>query len=110
MILELINAHMNGGRCPSGNSLGECAAISTLTSHYGRQFYQASLYLWQAAENLKPAEVASWFEEIGCTDVTVYAVLHDQDNDTFDGVTEDGVRPWVVDFLVDDETRERLGL
>lgn len=98
-LMQRINAHMNSGRCPTSDALGECCAISPITGASGHQFYVASLYLWTAAVRLKPATVAQWFVEAGCENVTVLAMLHDPDNDTFDGrSTIDGVRPWEVHF------------
>jgi len=101
-IMQAINLRMNGGSCPTSGSFGECAAI---TQHHsvGSQapFYTASLYLHPAAKDLTPKEVAQWFEEAGCTDATVHAVLHDPGNNIFDGASiDDGVRPWDVSFFL----------
>lgn len=98
-LLKIINGHMNGGGCPTGGSLGECCAISYQRGHSGNRYYVASLYLWPAASTLKPAEVAKWFRDAGCSWVTVNAVLDDEDNDVVDGAsTMDGARAWDVHF------------
>lgn len=106
-LLYTINAHMNGGRCPDGKSLGECAAIGQLCDE-GRA-YEAYLYLWPAANDLKPAEVAQWFLDAGCVNPLVTAVLHDPENDVADAITPDGVRPWVVSFEIPDDKLQAFG-
>jgi hypothetical protein len=97
-----------GGNCPTRCSLGECAAVYETQgwSRTGRpsKWWIACLYLWPAAHALKPAEVATWFEELGALDVSVSAVLHDPDNDIVNGAsTHDGVRPWDVKFRLPNE-------
>lgn len=110
-ILEIINSHMNGGGCPATPSLGECAAIGRITGHGGHSVFVAHLCLLPAAADLKPSDVAAWFKSAGCDWVTVSALLHDPENETLDGITSDGVRPWEVCFQISDlEKRGRLGL
>jgi hypothetical protein len=99
-LLREINVHLNGDRCPSGDALGECAAISTICGESGHLFYVASLYLWHAAAELTAAEVARWFTAAGCEDVQVAHVLHDPGNDVYAGRGHDGVRPWDVTFTL----------
>lgn len=100
-VLEAINARMTGGGCPTAGSLGECAAITEIHAEgSARSYYTAHLYLWPAARDLSASEVARWFYQLGCSDVTVSAVLYNKENNIFDGASiDDGVRPWDVSFL-----------
>ncbi len=93
---------MNGGQCPGASSLGECAAITKGMSEGSAGSYQtAHLYLHSGADDLTSAEVAKWFYELGATDVVVYAVLYDKDNNIMNGSSiDDGVRPWDVSFFM----------
>ncbi len=109
-LIETINARMNGGRCPVAGSLGECAAIGPRSDTDPNSAYVAHLYLWPAADNLKPAEVAQWFLDAGCINIAVIAVLHDEMygiTDGHDGI--DGVRPWRVIFDIPDDKLQVLG-
>lgn len=105
-ILFAINGHMNGGKCPTSASLGECAAISTMIGASGHTYYAASLYLWRAATDLKAADVARWFTDAGALSPIVSAVLHDADNATFAGFTDDGARHWEVSFWLYQDTTQ----
>ena len=99
---EAINARMHTGKCPSAGSLGECPAIWVeRETRNGQLICGAAVYLWTAANDLKMAEVASWFEAENCTDVIVYATMHDPDNETLEGVCSDGARPLYVTFSLD---------
>lgn len=101
-VMAAVNDHMHpGSRCPGAGTLGECAAISTLRGHSGQPFYQAHLYVWPAASALEPATVAAWFQEAGCREITVAAVIHDAGNEVVNGVAQDGARPWDVSFLLE---------
>lgn len=98
-VMRSVNGRMHpGSQCPGAGALGECAAITPLTGYSGHKFFIASLYLWPAAMDLQAATVAAWFTEAFCTNVIVSAVLHDPDNETIDGVSQDGVWPWEVSF------------
>jgi len=101
-ILKEINDRMNGGKCPTAGSLGECAAITKMHSEGSAgSFYTASLYLHCEADDLTPSEVAGWFYELGATDVCVSAVLYDKDNNILNGYSiDDGVRPWDVSYFL----------
>jgi hypothetical protein len=103
LVMAYVNDRMHPGRaCPGAASLGECAAISTITGHSGHEHYVASLYLWPAAMDLQAATVAAWFTAAFCKNVIVSAVLHDPDNDTIDGVTDGGrCWPWEVSFQLE---------
>lgn len=101
-ILDAINERLNGGHCPTAGCLGECAAIdeSQLVGS-DSSYYTAHIYLWEAAKDLKAAEVASWFHQLGITEVFISAMLHDPYNDIVEGeCTIDGVRPWDVSFFL----------
>ena len=101
-VLEAINYRMNGGGCPGAGSLGECAAITESTAEGSASSYHtAHLYLHSGADDLTPAEVASWFHKLGATDVVVSAVLYDKDNNILNGSSiDDGVRPWDVSYFL----------
>lgn len=101
-VLEAINYRMNGGGCPGAGSLGECAAITESRAEGSASSYHtAHLYLHSGADDLTPAEVASWFHKIGATDVVVSAVLYDKDNNILNGSSiDDGVRPWDVSYFL----------
>lgn len=103
-VLESINERMNSGHCPTGKSLGECAAIDRVNGCSG--VYEAHLYLWPGAKEANPAEVVAWFEAAGCEVFTVSAVLHDPENDVADGATFDGARPWTVIFRLQGEQKQ----
>lgn len=102
-VLESINHYMNGGRCPSAGSLGECAAITERIAEgwVGGRYCTAHLYLHSGADDLTPSEVAGWFHALGATDVVVSAVLYDKDNNILNGASiDDGVRPWDVNYFM----------
>ena len=101
-VLEAINYRMNGGGCPGAGSLGECAAITESRAEGSASSYHtAHLYLHSGADDLTPAEVASWFHKLGATDVVVSAVLYDKDNNILNGSSiDDGVRPWDVSYFL----------
>lgn len=109
-VLDAINHQMNGGSCPKAGSLGECAAI---TKSYAEGstgcFFTAHLYLHSGADDLTSAEVASWFYQLGATDVVVSAVLYDKDNNILNGSSiDDGVRPWDVSYFIPQNQQPRL--
>lgn len=100
-VREAINRRMTygSGNCPSGDALGECAAVYQIEASGPEPWWMAHLYLWTRADGLAPAEVAAWFEELGAKDVCVRAVLHDPDNNILNAYsTDDAVRPWDVTF------------
>ena len=100
-IRSTINSRMTygGGNCPSGDSLGECAAVYETDNRGPESWWIAHLYLWTRADDLAPAKVAAWFEAFGAKDVCVRAVLHDPVNDIRNAYsTVDAVRPWDVSF------------
>lgn len=99
-ILKEINLRMNSGRCPGRGALGECAAITEIHAKGSEDsYFTAHLYLHCAEGALTPEEVAGWFHQAGCLDVTISAVLHDPDNNILNGASiDDGVRPWDVSF------------
>jgi len=101
-VLEAINYRMNGGGCPGAGSLGECAAITeSRADGSASRYHTAHLYLHSGADDLTPAEVASWFHKLGATDVVVSAVLYDKDNNILNGSSiDDGVRPWDVSYFL----------
>lgn len=107
-----INARMHEGRCPTAGSLGECPAIwvERHATNSDALFCSAAIYLWSAGQGLKMAEIASWFEAEGCTDVIVFATMHDPDNETLEGVCSDGARPLHINFLLDIKRAAELGL
>lgn len=109
-VLEAINYRMNGGKCPGAGSFGECAAITKSRAEgSASSYYTAHLYLHSGADDLTPAEVASWFQELGATDVVVSAVLYDKDNNIMNGSSiDDGVRPWDVSYFLPQDVKGRL--
>jgi len=110
-LTESINARMHTGTCPSAGSLGECPAIWVEHENdSGALNCAAAVYLWHAAQGLKMADVATWFEAEGCTDVIVYATMHDPVNETLEGLCSDGARPLLVTFLLDAERAASCGL
>lgn len=103
-IIDAINGHLHEGKCPTAGSLGECAAISTLTCKGSTgPHYVASLYIWDKTFN-DSTLVASWFRQLGAYGITVSAVLFDEGNDIRDGAsTHDDARPWDVGFFMPDD-------
>lgn len=101
-VFEAINYRMNGGRCSTAGSLGECAAITESRAEgSASSYYTARLYLHSGADDLTPSEVAGWFYTLGATDVVVSAVLYDKDNNILNGSSiDDGVRPWDVSYFL----------
>lgn len=98
-LLQAINEHMNGGKCPAAGSLGECAALDQVGSDERGKRYEAYLYLWQAAENLSATTVAGWFHAAGARDVIVLHTLHcDLNGDRNGRCKPDGARQWIVSF------------
>lgn len=99
-MLKEINLRMNGGWCPGHRALGECAAITEIHAKGSEDsYFTAHLYLHCAEGALTPQEVAGWFHQAGCLDVTISAVLHDPDNNILNGASiDDGVRPWDVSY------------
>jgi len=99
-VLKEINLRMNGGRCPGPRALGECAAITEIHAKGSEDsYFTAHLYLHCTEGALTPEEVAGWFHQAGCLDVTISAVLHDPDNNILNGASiDDGVRPWDVSY------------
>lgn len=96
-----INRHMNGGKCPTSESLGECAAVDRVgETVHDEPLYEAYLYLWKAAESLAPDTVASWFAGVGAADIIIRHTLHDELNGDRRGRTPEGARQWVVVFTL----------
>lgn len=103
-ILRIVNAHMNGGVCPSSGSLGECAAIT----HGGGLRYEAHLYIWDENFN-DSALVAKWFKDAGCAMVWISHTLYSDHNEDRDGKCQDGAsRNWVVSFEIQADNLETL--
>jgi len=105
-VLKEINLRMNGGWCPGQGALGECAAITEIHAEGSEDsYFRAHLYLHCAEGALTPQEVAGWFHQAGCRDVTISAVLHDPDNNILNGASiDDGVRPWDVTYRLPYQT------
>lgn len=99
-ILKEINLRMNGDWALGHRVLGECAAITEIHAKGSEDsYFTAHLYLHCTEGALTPEEVAGWFHQAGCLDVTISAVLHDPDNNILNGASiDDGVRPWDVSY------------
>lgn len=72
-----INKRLNGNKCPDGKSLGECAAVSDATGHYGNPYKVATIYWWKTPPN--PQEVRRWVEEAGWACYSIENVLYCDD-------------------------------
>lgn len=95
-VAAALNSHLHGSTCPGTGALGECPACYEL-DYPGR--YYANVYVWKAGQQtLKPADVAAWCEAAGAGDIVISQLLHDPDNETFDGVCHDGALSWLVEF------------
>ena len=105
-----INLRMHAGTCPGAGALGECPGIWLKGSHGNLGHFSAAVYLWSGAESLLFATVASWFEDLGATNVLVYATMHDAYNVTVEGRCSDGARPLLVTFDLDRATAQLRGL
>lgn len=96
-ILDAINRAMHAGSaCPTAGCIGECAAITEQTTP---DRYAAHIYLWDDTFN-DSAAVARWFNDLGATDINIYADIYEPENDVLDGRAHDGVRPWHVLFTM----------
>lgn len=90
---EQIQEQMTGGGCPTGDSLGECAAMWR-----NGNSWTAALYIWDANFNDSTA-VAKWFHKLGAVDVLIGHTLYDTNNGDRNGeVPEGGARQWLVEF------------
>ena len=105
-----INRRLTGGpNCPNSDSLGELALIEPhSTDVYGETVYAAQIYL-SDDKFTDAALLASWFTELGATDVFVLHMLHDSVNNTMDGRTLDDQRNWMVLFDFPELTPEDDG-
>jgi len=90
-----IKGKLHEGACPAQGALGELAYIQL--AYPESNTWEAWMYAW--SDQLTAAQVASWFSELGCSNLNIFHQLHDPDNDILDGrCTLDGVRPLMIYF------------
>lgn len=96
-LLQIINAHMHEGVCPSAGCIGECAIIYSVDERSPNS-YEAQLYIWDQSFNDSSA-VAEWFKAVGASNVWISHTLFSDANEDRDGRCFDGpTRNWVVAF------------
>lgn len=103
-MLLRINEHMNGGRCPTTGSLGECAYIGATPSGG----FEAALYLWDDSFD-DSAAVAKWFRNMGAEGITVSLTHYSDWNDDRNGAAPDGARQWIVSFSMRETSPQQSG-
>ncbi|TAK98583.1 MAG: hypothetical protein EPO09_02235, partial [Aquabacterium sp.] len=99
-VSSYINTKLNGDQCPNATSLGECPA-TYLTFIYpsdGRSCFYSHVYLWTAGQHLKPSEIATWFKEADCHEITISQHMVDEGNMITDGRCQDGAISLLVEF------------
>jgi hypothetical protein len=96
-VFDALATLFSGGGCPKPGCIGEVAAGNFLChGHSGeRNVYILSAYVWNDSFN-DHALVEKVAREAGADDVTIAHVLHDPENLTVNGMTEDGARAWDI--------------